>query len=72
MEEQVCVIYAGVNGYLDPLTLDKVKPFEDALLANLRTSNTAILSDIRDTKDLTDATANKLKAVVETVSKQFI
>ena len=47
MEEQVCVIYAGVNGYLDPLTLDKVKPFEDALLANLRTSNTAILSDIR-------------------------
>ena len=36
MEEQVCVIYAGVNGYLDPMPLTKVKPFEDALLANLR------------------------------------
>ena len=24
MEEQVCVIYAGVNGYLDKLPLNKV------------------------------------------------
>ena len=71
MEEQVCVIYAGVNGYLDPMPLSKVKPFEDALLANLRGQNTAILNDIRDTKDLSDATAGKLKAVVEQVSKAF-
>ena len=26
MEEQVCVIYAGVNGFLDKLPLDKVRP----------------------------------------------
>ena len=48
MEEQVCVIYAGVNGYCDPMPLDKVKPFEDALLLNLRSQNAAILDDIRD------------------------
>jgi F-type H+-transporting ATPase subunit alpha len=71
MEEQVCVIYAGVNGYLDPMPLAKVKPFEDALLTSLRSQNTAILDDIRATKDLTDATAAKLKAVVEQVAKQF-
>ena len=69
MEEQVCVIYAGVNGYLDPLPVDKVKPFEDALLANLRSSNVAILNDIRDSKDLSDATADKLKGVITTVAK---
>jgi F-type H+/Na+-transporting ATPase subunit alpha len=72
MEEQVCVIYSGVNGFLDPLPVNKVKSFEDALLANLRGTNAAILNDIRDTKDLTDATAAKLKAVVETVQKQFM
>ena len=72
MEEQVCVIWAGTNGYLDPLPLDKVKAFEDALLNNLRTSNAAILNDIRDSKDLSDATAGTLKGVVETVSKQFV
>jgi F-type H+/Na+-transporting ATPase subunit alpha len=71
MEEQVCVIYAGVNGYCDPMALDKVKPFEDALLANLRSQNVAILNDIRDSKDLSDATADKLKGVVTSVAKQF-
>ena len=72
MEEQVAVIYAGVNGYLDPLALNKVRDFEDTLLANLRSQNVAILNDIRDTKDLSDATMAKLKGVVETVQKQFV
>ena len=72
MEEQVSVIYAGVNGYLDAMPVEKVKPFETALLANLRTQNMAILDDIRTTKDLTDATAAKLKAVVEQVQKTFL
>jgi F-type H+/Na+-transporting ATPase subunit alpha len=72
MEEQVSVIYAGVNGYLDQMSVDKVKPFEDALLANLRTQNMPILDDIRTTKDLSDATAAKLKAVVEQVQKTFL
>jgi len=71
MEEQVCVIYAGVNGYLDPMALANVKPFEEALLASLRGSNAAILEDIRSTKDLSKDTETKLKGVVEQVVKQF-
>jgi len=72
MEEQVCVIWAGTNGYLDPMPLAKVREFENALLTNLRSSNAAILTDIRDSKDLSDATAAKLKGVVEQVAKQFV
>jgi len=72
MEEQVCVIYAGVNGFLDPLAVAKIKPFEDALLASLRGTNAAILNDIRDTKDLSDATAAKLREVVVQIQKQFV
>jgi len=71
MEEQVCVIYAGVNGYCDPMPLEKIKPFEEALLLDLRSQNGAILDEIRDSKDLSDATAAKLKGVVEKVAKQF-
>jgi F-type H+-transporting ATPase subunit alpha len=71
MEEQVCVIYAGVNGYLDPLALNRVKAFEDGLLATLRSSHTDILDDIRATKDLSDATGAKLKGVVESFAKTF-
>jgi F-type H+-transporting ATPase subunit alpha len=72
MEEQVCVIYAGVNGYCDPMPLEKIKPFEEALLLDLRSQNAAILEEIRQAKDLSDATAAKLKSVVETVAKQFV
>ena len=32
MEEQVCVIYAGTNGYLDPIPVDAVGKFEQQLL----------------------------------------
>ncbi len=71
MEEQVCVIYAGVNGYLDPIPVARVKAFEEGLLALLRTKNADILDKIRDSRDLDDATAAKLKATVDGYAKTF-
>jgi F-type H+-transporting ATPase subunit alpha len=71
MEEQVCVIYAGVNGYLDPLPVDRVRGFEDGLLGLLHTQHDDILRTIRETRDLDDATAGKLKAVVDNYAKTF-
>jgi F-type H+-transporting ATPase subunit alpha len=71
MEEQVVVIYAGVNGYLDPMPVNRVRAFEDGLLTLLRTKNTDILDDIRATGDLTDATAAKLKGAVDAYVKNF-
>ncbi|MGD0421659.1 MAG: F0F1 ATP synthase subunit alpha [Xanthobacteraceae bacterium] len=71
MEEQVCVIYAGVNGYLDPLPVPRVHAFEEGLLGLLRNQNPEILKTIRDTRDLDDATAGKLKAAVEGYAKTF-
>ena len=71
MEEQVCVIWAGTNGYLDPLPLGKVRAFEDGLLSLLRGKNADILDSIRDSRDLSDDTAGKLKAVVEGFTKTF-
>ncbi|QDL99546.1 F0F1 ATP synthase subunit alpha [Rhodopseudomonas palustris] len=71
MEEQVCVIWAGTNGYLDALPLNKVRLFEDGLLALLRGKESAILEAIRTSRDLSDDTAAKLKAVVESYAKTF-
>jgi F-type H+-transporting ATPase subunit alpha len=67
----VVVIYAGVNGYLDPLPVNRVRAFEDGLLALLRTQHGAILEAIRTSKDLSDATAAELKTVVEGFAKSF-
>jgi F-type H+/Na+-transporting ATPase subunit alpha len=69
MEEQVCVIWAGTNGYLDALPVSKVRAFEDGLLSLLRGKNVEILNNIRESRDLSDDTAAKLKTVVEAFTK---
>src|SRR5436305_14762744 len=46
IEEQVCVIYAGVNGYRDPLPVERVRAFEGGLLALLRNEHTDILTAV--------------------------
>src|SRR5487761_1330428 len=71
MEEQVAVIYAGVNGYLDKLQVNKVGDFEDGLLSLLRTSHAGLLSSIRDSRDLSSADEATLKGVVEGFAKSF-
>jgi F-type H+-transporting ATPase subunit alpha len=71
MEEQVCVIYAGVNGYLDPIDVARVRPFESGLLTLLRSKHTDLLNSIRKSGDLSDADAAKLKGVVDGYAKTF-
>jgi F-type H+-transporting ATPase subunit alpha len=71
MEEQVISIYAGVNGYLDPLPVAKVRAFEEGLLRLMRDKHADILESIRTEKQITDATAPKLKAAVDAYAKAF-
>jgi F-type H+-transporting ATPase subunit alpha len=71
MEEQVVAIYAGVNGYLDAFPVSKVREFEDGLLSLLRGKNVDILNAIRDSRDLDNDLAAKLKTVVEGYAKSF-
>jgi F-type H+/Na+-transporting ATPase subunit alpha len=71
MEEQVVVIYAGVNGYLDPMPVNRVRDFEQGLLTLMRSQHQAILKAIADSGDLDDGTADKLKTVVSSYAKTF-
>jgi F-type H+-transporting ATPase subunit alpha len=71
MEEQVVVIYAGVNAYLDPLPVDRVRAFESGLLGTVRSNHPDILESIRKSGDLDDATAAKLKSAVDAYAKTF-
>jgi F-type H+-transporting ATPase subunit alpha len=69
-EEQVAVIFAGVNGYLDNLALNQVQKFEQGLLAHLR-SEGSILEAIRKEKALSDDLRGKLKAEIDAFAKNF-
>ncbi|HKQ94715.1 MAG TPA: F0F1 ATP synthase subunit alpha [Aestuariivirgaceae bacterium] len=71
VEEQVVSIYAGVNGYLDPLPVTAVRSFEEGLLRLMRESHKDILDSIRSEKQITDDTGAKLKSAVDAYSKAF-
>jgi F-type H+-transporting ATPase subunit alpha len=70
-EEQVVVIYAGVNGFLDPLPVMAVRKFEDGLLRLMREEHAGILESIRTEKQISDETGAKLKSAVEAYAKAF-
>ena len=69
MEEQVCVIYAGVKGYLDDMPTSLVGKFEAELLRELRSKKT-LLETIRKDEKLTDASESKLKDTIVSVKKK--
>ena len=71
VEEQVVVIYAGVNGYLDPIPVSDVNRFEEELLRHFRDDQADILATIREEKALSDETSGKLKAAVDAFAKNF-
>lgn len=71
-EEQVAVIFAGVNGYLDKLAVNQVSKFEHGLLTLLRTDHKDILDDIRSGKQITEEIKEKLKAVLDVYVKNFV
>jgi F-type H+-transporting ATPase subunit alpha len=70
--EEVCVIYAGVKGFLDKVDVRKVGDFEKALLLELRNNQKDILEDITGKAVLSDVTEAKLKAAIEMILKQFV
>jgi F-type H+/Na+-transporting ATPase subunit alpha len=71
VEEQVVAIYAGVNGYLDPLPVAAVRKFEDGLLRLVREQSPEILDAIRTEKEISDGTGAKLKSVLDAYAKAF-
>jgi F-type H+-transporting ATPase subunit alpha len=71
VEEQVVVIYAGTNGYLDKLPVDKVRAYERGLLERLNGPEKALLDTIRDDKQLKDETIAKVKKLLEDYTKSF-
>ncbi len=71
IEEQVVVIYAGVNGYLDKIETVQVSAFEQGLLALMHGKESAILDAIRSEKELSQTTEAALKKTVDGFAASF-
>ena len=71
VEEQVASIFAGTNGYIDSVPVDRVTEYEAAMLSYLRSDHADVLATIRDTGKFEDEVKGKLKAALDTFAKQF-
>ncbi len=70
--EIVCVIYAGVNGYLDKIDVKDVGRFEDGLLTHLRAKHADLLEDITENdRKVKGELADKVKAAVDAYAEAF-
>jgi len=72
VEEQVVSIFAGVNGFLDPLPVNAVTRFEEGLLSHIRANHQPLLEDIRAKQELTGETPDALKAAIGDYAKTFV
>ncbi len=71
VEDQVAVIYAGVNGHLDKVEVDDVSDFEDKFLSAIRDKGEDILKTIREEKDISEDTEKKLEEFCEDFAKKY-
>ena len=64
-EEQACVVYAGVRGFLDKVATSDIATFEKKFLDHLRARYQHILRDISEKGEITPAVDDQLKACLE-------
>ena len=70
-EEQVPLIYAGVNGFLDNVALDRMGEFEESFASHLKSNEPEILSAIKDKGELSKELLEKLKNTTESFVASF-
>jgi F-type H+-transporting ATPase subunit alpha len=71
VEEQVAVIYTGINGFLDDVAVDKVKSFVTDLRTNLRNSKPQYAEIIKTGKAFTPEAEELLKACIADTKQSY-
>lgn len=69
--QQILIIWAGTNGYLDDLELKKVAEFEKQFLEHFRTKEPLIIKEIEKEQKLSDEMIVKIKKATERFKKSF-
>ena len=64
VEEQVVIIFAGVNGFLDKLEVKKVTSFEAKLIPYFQSNHLDILETLKTTGEINEETSKALKAAL--------
>jgi F-type H+-transporting ATPase subunit alpha len=71
VEEQVVVLYAASNGYLDEIETDVVTDWERQFRDFMRDSHGEVLDSIRDEQKLSDENEEKLEEAIENFNENY-
>jgi len=72
VEKQVLIIYAGTNGFLDDLTVEQCRPFEEGLYRFVENAHPALLPEIKQKKSLDDDLKAKMNAAIKEYKERFV
>ena len=72
VEKQVLIVYAGTSGVLDDLPLDKVRAFEAELYRFIENAHPAMLTEIREKKELSDDLKKSMNAALKEFKDRFV
>ncbi len=72
VEEQIVVIFAGTNGFVDEYKVESLRKYEKELLAFLKAQHPDILKDIREKKVITDEIREKLIQALKEFKEVFV
>jgi F-type H+-transporting ATPase subunit alpha len=72
VEEQVMIIFAGTQGYLDDIPVEKVRAFEEGFHPFMREKYPELGEKIRREKKLDEDTERTLRHAVEAYKQQFL
>ncbi len=71
VEEQVVVLYAASNGYLDDVDTDAVMDWERQFRDNMRDSHGELLDSIREEQAISDENEEKLQEAIENFNSNY-
>ncbi len=71
VEQQVLVVFAGVNGYLDKLDIAMVGKFEEKIINDFTNNNAEILTEIKEKGSIDEKLKEKLKEILDKILSSF-
>ena len=71
ISQQIAIIYAAINGFLDNVDVDKVRAFEKELFSIIQMEHSDLLDLIESEKVLTDDIKAKIEAAIKECSSLF-
>lgn len=71
LDEQIIVLYAGTQGFLDDLPMESIRTFEEGLLSYVRSQKVDLKKEIAEKKALDEDLKNKLNETISAFKSTF-